>query len=56
MVEVRSTDRELSPGLHCFHQRYDLRGVQLVSHPRLETEQEELAVRRALDWLAALES
>jgi len=45
MVEVKATDRELSPGLHYFHDRYNLSGVQLVGHPRLETEHDGLAVR-----------
>jgi len=55
MVEVKATDRVLSPGLRYFHDRYHLPGVQLVGHLRLETEHKGLAVRRALDWLAALE-
>jgi len=53
MVEVKATERALSPGLHYFHDRYKLPGVQLVGDLRLETEHKGLSVRRALPWLAA---
>ena len=36
MVEVKASDRSLSAGLHYFHDRYGVPGVQLVGDLRVE--------------------
>jgi predicted AAA+ superfamily ATPase len=54
MVEVKSQDRSLSPGLRYFHERYDFPGVQLVADLHQENEAGPLKLRRALDWLEEL--
>jgi predicted AAA+ superfamily ATPase len=55
MVEVKASDRSLSAGLHYFHDRYGVPGVQLVGDLRVENEQGGLSVRQALPWLQGLE-
>lgn len=55
MIEVKTSDRELAPGLAYFHDRYAIPGVQLVSDLRVESESKGLAILRALDWLKQLE-
>jgi predicted AAA+ superfamily ATPase len=51
MLEVKSSDREISDGLRYFNGRYAFAGTQLVGELRLETNNGQLSVRRALDWL-----
>ncbi len=55
MIEVKTSDRELAPGLVFFHDRYAIPGVQLVGDLRVESESKGLATLRALDWLKQLE-
>jgi len=55
MIEVKTLERDLSPGLVFFHDRYTIPGVQLVGDLRVENEMKGLAVLRALDWLKQLE-
>lgn len=55
MVEVKASDRALTPGMHYFHDRYHIPGVQLVGDVRVETDEDGLSVRQALPWLRALE-
>ena len=55
MIEVKTSDRELAPGLAFFHDRYAIPGVQLVGDLRVESETRGLAILRALDWLKQLE-
>jgi hypothetical protein len=55
MIEVKTSDRELAPGLVFFHDRYAIPGVQLVGDLRVESEHKGLAILRALDWLKQLE-
>ena len=55
MIEVKTSDRGLSPGLAFFHDRYAIPGVQLVGDLRVESEAKGIAVLRAMDWLKALE-
>lgn len=54
MVEVKSSEAELSHSLKFFHSRYGLPGVQLVADLRLERDEGNLRVRRLLDWLEGL--
>lgn len=54
MVEVKSQDRELAPGLKYFGDRYGLPGVQLVADLRLEHDAGPYQIRRLLDWLEGL--
>ncbi|MDA8425860.1 MAG: ATP-binding protein [Treponema sp.] len=51
MVEVKASDRTLSPGLRYFHEHYGFAGVQLVGDLQQENEGAPLRLRRALDWL-----
>jgi hypothetical protein len=55
MIEVKTSDRELAPGLVFFHDRYAIPGVQLVGDLRVESESKGLAILRAFDWLEQLE-
>jgi predicted AAA+ superfamily ATPase len=55
IVEVKSSDRELAPGLRYFHDRYGIKGVQLVADLRQEYDSGGLSVRRAFEWLSSLE-
>ena len=55
MIEVKTSDRELAPGLVFFHDHYSIPGVQLVGDLRVESETKGLAIPRALDWLKQLE-
>jgi hypothetical protein len=55
MIEVKTSDRELAPGLAFFHDRYAIPGVQLVGDLRVESESKGLAILRAFDWLEQLE-
>lgn len=56
MVEVKASDRTLTPGLCYFRDRYGIPGVQLVGDLRVETEHNGLSVRQAFPWLQALEA
>jgi predicted AAA+ superfamily ATPase len=56
MVEVKTSDRVLTPGLRYFSERTNIPGVQLVGDLRVETEQSGLSVRQLLPWLQALET
>jgi uncharacterized protein len=56
MIEVKASDRDLSPGLTFFHDRYAISGVQLVGDLRVESESGGLAVLRAMDWLKRLDA
>jgi hypothetical protein len=51
MVEVKNTDRELSPGLRYFNERYGVPGLQLVADLRAENAAGPLRILRAEDWL-----
>jgi hypothetical protein len=55
LIEVKTSDRELAPGLVFFHDRYTIPGVQLVGDLRVESETKGLAILRALDWLEQLQ-
>jgi hypothetical protein len=55
MIEVKTSDRELAPGLVFFHERYAIPGVQLVGDLRVESESKGLSILRAFDWLEQLE-
>ena len=55
MIEVKTSDRELAPGLVFFHDHYSIPGVQLVGDLRVESETKGLAILRALDWLEQLQ-
>ncbi len=55
-VEVKSTDREISPDLSYFCGKYGLPGLQLVGDLRLERDETRIRVRRAQDWLAGLQT
>ena len=54
MLEVKSQDRSLAPGMRYFHDHYGLPGVQLVADMHQENEAGPLKLRRALDWLEAM--
>ena len=51
MIEVKAADREPSPALLYFHERYGFPALQLVGDLRQENEGGPVALRRALDWL-----
>jgi uncharacterized protein len=53
-VEVKTSEREISPGLSYFCSRYGMRGLQLVGDLRLEYEQDNMEVREAQRWLEGL--
>jgi predicted AAA+ superfamily ATPase len=53
MVEAKVRDREVTPALHYFRERYGIPGAQLVVDLRQEYDTGGLAVRKASDWLAA---
>lgn len=53
-IEVKTSEREISPSLSYFCGRYDLRGLQLVGDLRLEYEQDTIEVRTAQRWLEGL--
>jgi predicted AAA+ superfamily ATPase len=54
MVEVKASDRSLSPGLWYFHEHYGFPGVQVVADLHQESEAGPLKLRRALDWMEEL--
>lgn len=51
MVEVKKSERELSPGLRYFNGKYGIPGIQLVDDLRTEYVDGALGVLRAADWL-----
>ena len=53
-VEVKTSDREISPGLSYFCSRYGMRGLQLVGDLRLEYERDNIEVRSTQGWLEGL--
>ena len=53
-VEVKTGEREISPGLSYFCDRYGMRGLQLVGDLRLEYERDTIEVRAAQRWLEGL--
>ena len=55
MIEVKTSDRELAPGLVFFHDHYSIPGVQLVGDLLVQSENKGLAILRGLDWLEQLE-
>lgn len=56
MIEVKTSDRVLTPGLRYFSERTNIPGLQLLGDLRVETEQSGLSVRQLLPWLQALET
>ncbi len=54
MLEVRQSDRALSPALLYFHEKYKIYGVQLVADLRLEDHSQPLKVVRLYDHLENL--
>lgn len=55
MVEAKTGEAEIDPGLRYFSGRYGFRGVQVVGDLRLERDEGGIAVRRAEEWLAGLD-
>jgi len=55
MVEAKTAEAAIDPGLRYFHGRYGFRGVQVVGDLRLERDEGEIAVRGAEGWLAELD-
>ena len=53
-VEVKTSEREISPGLSYFCGRYGMHGLQLVGNLRLEYEQDNIEVREAQKWLEGI--
>jgi len=53
-VEVKTSEREISPGLSYFCRRYGMRGLQLVGDLRLEYERDGIKVRGAQRWLEGI--
>jgi uncharacterized protein len=54
MLEVKQTDRALSPGLLYFQEKYQMDGVQLVGDLRLEDHSQPPRVLRLYDYLRNL--
>jgi len=55
MIEVKYGDREVSPHLVYFRERYPMEALQLVADLRLEYDSRGVSVRRAETWLSNLE-
>ena len=53
-VEVKTSEREISPWLSYFCGHYGMRGLQLVGNLRLEYEQDGIEVREAQKWLEGI--
>lgn len=51
-IEAKWSERELSPQLLYFSRRYAAASVQLVADLRQDRDEQGIAVRRAMDWLA----
>lgn len=51
---MKTGEREISPGLFYFCDRYGMRGLQLVGDLRLEYERDAIEVRAAQKWLEGL--
>ncbi|HEY9055502.1 MAG TPA: ATP-binding protein [Rectinemataceae bacterium] len=54
-VEVKTSEREIAPGLSYFCGRYGMRGLQLVADLRLEYEEQDIEMRKAQLGSKALE-
>jgi len=56
MVEVKSSDRSISPNLRYFRERSGFSGIQLVASPGAPYDKDGLAVRDLFGWLERLEA
>ncbi|MEI6874120.1 MAG: ATP-binding protein [Spirochaetota bacterium] len=56
MVEVKSSERSLSPNLRYFHERGGFPGIQLVAAPVAPYDKDGLSVRDLFGWLEGLEA
>jgi uncharacterized protein len=54
MLEVKSIGRALSPGLHYFQEKYQIKGVQLVADLRLEDHSQPIRLVRLYDFIRTL--
>lgn len=55
-VEVKTSDRDISPDLAYFCAKYGMKGLQLVGDLRLEYDQDNVEVREAQSWLEKVEA
>jgi len=56
MIEAKWGDREPSPQLRYFRDRYPIEAIQLVAELRQDYDSGGIALRRAAGWLGALET
>ncbi|NCN04970.1 MAG: ATP-binding protein [Spirochaetales bacterium] len=52
LVEVKTTQKEMSPGLWYFAKKYQVPGLQLVKNLRIPRDKENIQVRNCAQWLS----
>ena len=54
IIEVKNTQREISPHLWYFAKKYDLPGIQLINNLRTPRDKEKIQVRNCAQWLSTM--
>jgi hypothetical protein len=55
IIEVKNSDSDLSKNLLYFHQKYNLKAVQIVLHLKRERKEQEIEIREGMKFLSLLE-
>ncbi|MFC1596170.1 hypothetical protein ACFL4D_02675 [Candidatus Margulisiibacteriota bacterium] len=54
LLEVKLTDKKISPTLRYYTERLNVPGIQLVKDLRLERQEKQITIRNAENYLKAL--